>query len=64
MRKIFYPESLVVLGVSPRAENLGKNIIANLLEFGYRGRSTRSEGSGVRSSGSRSLVRSRSYQKA
>jgi acyl-CoA synthetase (NDP forming) len=38
MRKIFYPESLVVLGVSPRAENLGKNIIANLLEFGYRGK--------------------------
>ncbi|MGQ9477346.1 MAG: CoA-binding protein, partial [Candidatus Bipolaricaulia bacterium] len=38
MEKIFYPESLVVLGVSPRAENLGKNIIANLQEFGYRGK--------------------------
>lgn len=38
MEKIFYPESLVVLGVSPRTENLGKNIIANLLEFGFRGK--------------------------
>jgi len=38
MEKLFYPDHLVVFGVSPRPENLGKNIIANLLEFGYRGR--------------------------
>ncbi|MFQ6117726.1 MAG: acetate--CoA ligase family protein, partial [Candidatus Bipolaricaulia bacterium] len=38
MEKIFYPESLVVIGVSPRPENMGKFIVANLLEFGYRGR--------------------------
>jgi len=37
MEKIFYPESLVVIGVSPRPENMGKFIVANLLEFGYRG---------------------------
>lgn len=38
MEKIFYPESLVVIGVSPRPENMGKFIVANLLEFGYRGK--------------------------
>ena len=37
MRKIFYPESIVVFGVSTRPENMGKFIVANLLEFGYRG---------------------------
>ncbi|MCR4404610.1 MAG: acetate--CoA ligase family protein [Candidatus Acetothermia bacterium] len=38
MRAIFYPESLVVLGVSAKPENMGKNIIANLQQFGYRGK--------------------------
>lgn len=38
MREIFYPESLVVLGVSAKPENMGKNIIANLRQFGYRGK--------------------------
>jgi acyl-CoA synthetase (NDP forming) len=37
MQRIFYPDSLVVIGVSERPENLGRNIIANLSSFGYKG---------------------------
>ncbi|MFQ6090838.1 MAG: acetate--CoA ligase family protein [Candidatus Bipolaricaulia bacterium] len=37
MEQIFYPDSLVVLGVSTRPEKMGKFIIANLPEFGYGG---------------------------
>jgi len=35
--KIFYPHSIVVIGVSERPDNLAANIISNLLEFGYDG---------------------------
>jgi acyl-CoA synthetase (NDP forming) len=35
--KIFYPDSVVVIGVSERPDNLAANIIANLLAFGYSG---------------------------
>jgi len=35
--KIFYPDSVVVIGVSEKADNLAANIIRNLLEFGYSG---------------------------
>jgi acyl-CoA synthetase (NDP forming) len=35
--KIFYPDSIVVVGVSERPNNLAANIISNLLEFGYAG---------------------------
>ena len=37
MNKIFYPDSIVVIGVSERRTNMGRNIVANLLDFGYRG---------------------------
>jgi acyl-CoA synthetase (NDP forming) len=37
MDKIFYPNSIVVIGVSERPTNMGRNIVANLLDFGYGG---------------------------
>ena len=37
MDKIFYPDSVVVIGVSEKADNLAANVIRNLLEFGYSG---------------------------
>jgi acyl-CoA synthetase (NDP forming) len=38
MNKIFYPESIAVVGVSQAEDNLGQNIISNLDNFGYTGR--------------------------
>jgi acyl-CoA synthetase (NDP forming) len=35
--RIFYPDSVVVIGVSEQPDNLAANIISNLLEFGYNG---------------------------
>ncbi len=37
MREIFYPKSVAVIGVSDKPDNLGRNIIANLVEFGFGG---------------------------
>ena len=37
MQKLFYPESIVVVGVSLNPMNLGHFIVSNLIEFGYRG---------------------------
>ena len=37
MDKIFNPNSIVVIGVSERPTNMGRNIAANLLDFGYGG---------------------------
>jgi acetate---CoA ligase (ADP-forming) len=37
MREIFYPKSVAVIGVSARPTNLGRNIVANLIEFGFDG---------------------------
>jgi len=37
MQRIFYPRSVVVIGVSERPENLARIIIANLQAFGYKG---------------------------
>ena len=37
MDKIFYPDSVAVIGVSERPDNLAANIIRNLLGFGYGG---------------------------
>jgi acetyltransferase len=37
MRKFFHPSSLAVFGVAANPKNLGKNIIANSLELGFRG---------------------------
>ncbi|MDH4136823.1 MAG: CoA-binding protein, partial [Anaerolineae bacterium] len=37
MDKIFYPNSIAVIGISERPTNMGRNIVANLLDFGYGG---------------------------
>lgn len=37
MRGFFHPQSVAVVGVSPRAGNLGRNIVANLETFGFPG---------------------------
>lgn len=37
MREIFYPSSIAVIGVSAKPTNLGRNIVANLIEFGFSG---------------------------
>jgi acetyltransferase len=37
MQKVFYPHSIVVIGVSERPDNLARSIIANLRAFGYQG---------------------------
>ena len=38
MQRIFYPDSIVVIGVSERPDNLARTIVANLCYFGYKGR--------------------------
>jgi acetyltransferase len=37
MHKLFSAQSVVVVGVSESEDNLGKNIVSNLVRFGYRG---------------------------
>jgi len=37
MDRLFYPRSVLVVGVSSRPENLGKNIALNLIDFGFTG---------------------------
>jgi len=37
MEKIFYPESIMVVGVSDTPTNLGKNIVENLDRFHFKG---------------------------
>ena len=37
MREIFYPHSIAVIGVSEKPTNLGRNIIGNLVEYGFNG---------------------------
>jgi acyl-CoA synthetase (NDP forming) len=37
MRDIFYPTSIAVVGVSAKPTNLGRNIVANLIEYGFTG---------------------------
>jgi acetyltransferase len=37
MKELFYPESVLVVGVSPAKTNLGRNIVYNLEKFGFRG---------------------------
>jgi len=37
MREFFYPCTVAVIGVSPRENNLGRNIVANLVDFGFTG---------------------------
>ncbi|MCU0489281.1 MAG: CoA-binding protein, partial [Anaerolineales bacterium] len=37
MREFFYPNSVAVIGVSEKPDNLGRNIVANLIEYGFHG---------------------------
>ena len=37
MRDFFYATNVAVVGVSARPENLGRNIVANLVEYGFDG---------------------------
>lgn len=37
MDKLFYPKSVVVIGVSERPDNLARNIVENLFEFKFNG---------------------------
>jgi acetyltransferase len=37
VKRIFTPQSIVIIGVSERPDNLGRNILANLRAFGYQG---------------------------
>jgi len=37
MREIFYPSSVAVIGVSAKPDNLGRNIVANLVNYGFDG---------------------------
>lgn len=37
MREFFYPNSVAVIGVSSKPTNLGRNIVANLVEYGFNG---------------------------
>jgi len=37
MQEIFYPSSVAVIGVSPKPDNLGRNIVGNLIEYGFNG---------------------------
>lgn len=37
MYEIFYPHSVAVIGVSAKADNLGRNIVGNLVEYGFNG---------------------------
>ncbi len=37
LEKCFYPRNVAIIGVSSEPTNLGKNIVSNLLAFGYEG---------------------------
>jgi acyl-CoA synthetase (NDP forming) len=37
MRGFFYPQSVAVIGVSPRPGNLGQGIVGNMTRFGFQG---------------------------
>jgi len=37
MRDLLYPNSVAVIGVSSKPDNLGRNIVANLIEFSFDG---------------------------
>ncbi len=37
MKPFFYPKSVAVVGVSEDPDNLGRNIVNNLVEFGFQG---------------------------
>jgi len=38
MEKLFYPQSIVIIGLSAKTNNIPKLVLENLLRWGYRGR--------------------------
>ncbi len=38
MHKLFYPESIAIMGLSPKTSNIPKLVLENLIRWGYRGR--------------------------
>lgn len=38
MNKIFYPENLLVVGVSEKSDNLARNIAENIIRYGFKGK--------------------------
>ena len=38
VNKIFYPENLLVVGVSEKSDNLARNITENIINFGFKGK--------------------------
>ena len=38
MHKLFYPESIVIIGLSAKPTNISRSTLENLLRWGYRGR--------------------------
>ena len=38
MEKLFYPQSMVIIGLSAKTNNIPKLVLENLLRWGYRGR--------------------------
>jgi acetate---CoA ligase (ADP-forming) len=38
MQKLFYPESIVIIGLSSKPTNIPRLTLENLLRWGYRGR--------------------------
>ncbi len=38
MEKLFYPESLAIIGLSSKANNIPKLVLENLIRWGYKGR--------------------------
>ena len=38
MNKIFYPENLLVVGVSEKPDNLARNITENIIKYGFKGK--------------------------
>lgn len=37
MREIFYPKNVATIGVSSRPTNIGRNVVSNLIEYGFDG---------------------------
>ena len=43
MESVFYPQSVAVVGVSAKPDNLGQNIVLNLVNFGFERKETVSD---------------------
>jgi acetyltransferase len=38
MKELFYPESVIIFGVSPKPDNMAKDVLNNLIRFGFKGK--------------------------